>query len=106
MSFDLDVMSHQQIGHTEMGFWFKVLFNRPEWGRSNLQLLDREFCALSTMLLWLLCKQEVTKVFSPYLTLLHSERPKLHRVLAVLSAIGLNESKKHTHIETGLNLLF
>ena len=24
------------------------------------------------------------------LTLLHSERPKLHRVLAVLSAIGLN----------------
>ena len=26
-----------------------------------------------------------------HLTLLHSERPKLHRVLAVLSAIGLND---------------
>ena len=26
---------------------------------------------------------------TPYLTLLHSERPKLHRVLAFLSAIGL-----------------
>ena len=26
-----------------------------------------------------------------FLTLLHSEQPKLHRVLAVLSAIGLNE---------------
>ena len=25
------------------------------------------------------------------LTLLHSERPKLHRVLAVLSAVGLNK---------------
>ena len=34
------------------------------------------------------------KEFAPiagnlYLTLLHSERPKLHRVLAILSAIGL-----------------
>ena len=27
------------------------------------------------------------------LTLLHSERPKLHRVLAVLRAIGLNKFK-------------
>ena len=29
-------------------------------------------------------------VYSYTLTLLHSERPKLHRVLAILSAIGLN----------------
>ena len=28
------------------------------------------------------------------LTLLHSEQPKLHRVLAVLSAIGLNQQIK------------
>ena len=28
------------------------------------------------------------------LTLLHSEQPKLHRVLAVLSAIGLKETEK------------
>ena len=28
------------------------------------------------------------------LTLLHSERPKLHRVLAVLSAIGFSEQPK------------
>ena len=25
------------------------------------------------------------------LTLMHSEQPKLHRVLAILSAVGLNE---------------
>ena len=29
------------------------------------------------------------------LTLLHSERPKLHRVLAFLSAIGLNKTTSH-----------
>ena len=29
------------------------------------------------------------KMFSQHLTLLHSERPKLHTVLAFLSAIGL-----------------
>ena len=29
------------------------------------------------------------------LTLLHSERPKLYRVLAVLSAIGLSEDEKN-----------
>ena len=28
-----------------------------------------------------------------FLTLMHSERPKLHRVLAILSAIGLNMSE-------------
>ena len=32
----------------------------------------------------------VSSVRKLWLTLLHSERPKLHRVLAVLSAIGLN----------------
>ena len=30
------------------------------------------------------------------LTLLHSEWPKLHRVLAILSAIGLNKKVKGT----------
>ena len=29
------------------------------------------------------------QIFFSFLTLLHSERPKLHRVLAVLSAKGL-----------------
>ena len=32
------------------------------------------------------------KVVAPILTLLHSEQPKLHRVFAILSAIGLNEA--------------
>ena len=31
------------------------------------------------------------------LTVLHSEQPKLHRVLAVLSAIGLSNSKTSWH---------
>ena len=37
------------------------------------------------------CKQEIRFFFQSLviLTLLHSEGPKLHRVLAILSAIGL-----------------
>ena len=31
------------------------------------------------------------EVYPFTVTLLHSERPKLHRVLAILSAIGLND---------------
>ena len=36
------------------------------------------------------------EVTLPCITLLHSEWPKLHRVLAVLSAIGLNFGKPKT----------
>ena len=33
----------------------------------------------------------------PFLTLLHSERPKLHAILAFLSATGLMPEKGKTH---------
>ena len=38
-------------------------------------------------------KNKCKSIFSRFLTLLHSELPKLHRVLAVLSGIGLKCSK-------------
>ena len=46
---------------------------------------------------------------SKALTLLHSEQPKLHRVLAVLSAIGLKKGKKRhcsvcTTMQTDMNI--
>ena len=39
----------------------------------------------SWSIIWTLTGSDVT-----LLTLLHSERPKLYRVLAILSAVGLN----------------
>lgn len=43
------------------------------------------------MHLYWMCNSLLSKII--ILTLLHSERPKLHKVLAVLSAVRLNELK-------------
>ena len=39
------------------------------------------------------------------LALLHSKRPKLHRVLAVLSAIGLNQYNTHLQKSTNSDII-
>ena len=49
----------------------------------------------TAMVLWrttsqVICKWDSEKSLQSSLTLLHSEGPKLYRVLAILSAIGLN----------------
>ena len=46
---------------------------------------------LSTMDVWWQCQEDPWKYWE-YVTLLHSERPKLYAILAILSAIGLNKN--------------
>ena len=68
------------IFHLELGK--KHTFWLWEWDRiSAPDFGDREPCKQNS-------------IFKISLTLLHSEGPKLHRVLAHLSAIGLNEPNK------------
>ena len=73
--------SHQHIGHTETGPRFKV---------SRVQGLSLKPTFQDSILCFNVPKTCLEK--NSFLTLLQSERPKLHRVLAVLSAIGLNHN--------------
>ena len=67
---------------------------RPAFLRENEQKISQNYHRNSTISGDLFYKISQFSLLLDSLTLLHSERPKLYRVLAVLSAIGLKFQRK------------
>ena len=81
-----------------MCFFFRIYFVLFIYflNKYACKVMDTAVCAVWIFLRPLICWFTFELVKSLDLTLLHSERSKMHAILAFLSAIGLNLKKK-TH---------
>ena len=74
----LMICIYQWENYDVMTLKYDKLFDNIIWGKVSLSVVKKNVTPCQTPSLFL------------QLTLLHSERPKLHTILAFLSALGLN----------------